>query len=486
MIVPLIILALAPAVALALGLRARSGRTMGLEQWTVGGRGFGAILVFLLLAGEIYTTFTFLGASGSAYGQGAPAYYILSYGALAYILSYFMLPPIWTYAKRHGLVSQPDFFAHKYDSPALGVLVCLVDIVALIPYLVLQLTGLGIIVTAAGYGAIPNHVAVWVGAAVVAVYVIVSGVRGSAWTAVVKDFMILGVIVFLGIYLPLHLYGGIGAMFEEIARAKPGFLTFANKGQSVWWFVSTVLLTALGFFMWPQAFAACYTARDARVFRKNAIMLPLYQLILLFVYFVGFAAVLKVPGLKGSDTNLALFKLVAQELPPWVVGVVGAAGVLTALVPGSLITMTAATLLARNLYGVARPQAGDDEIVALAKWLVLAVMLVAVYFTLAGSSTIVTLLLVGYSFVTQMFPALIASLVPRSGATKEGAFAGILVGVGVAAWLTFTHATLGTLLPFLPQGIKDLNVGIVALVLNVVVLIAVSAVMRPRLAASME
>ncbi len=486
MIVPLLILALTALVALGLGVRARSGHTMGLEQWTVGGRGFGAILVFLLLAGEIYTTFTFLGASGSSYGLGAPAYYIVAYATLAYIIAYFMLPPVWAYAKQHALVSQPDFFARKYDSRALGVLVTVVDIVALIPYLVLQLTGLGIIVSAAGYGAISSDLAVWIGAAVVTIYVVVSGVRGSAWTSVIKDAMIFGVVVFLGIYLPIHLYGGIGAMFDDIARAKPGFLTFPATGKSVWWFVSTVVLTALGFFMWPHSFAACYTAREARVFRRNAIVLPLYQLILLFVYFVGFAAVLKVPGLKGAETNLALFKLVAQVLPPWAVGIVGAAGVLTALVPGSLISMTTATLFARNLYGIANPRASDDQVVLLAKWLVVAVMLVAVYFTLAGSSTIVTLLLVGYSFVTQMFPALIASLFPRSGATKEGAFAGILAGVVVAAWLTFSHASIGTLAPFLPQGIKDLNVGIVALILNIVVLVLVSAATRARVAVAVR
>ena len=132
--------------ALALGIRARGGREMSLEQWTVGGRGFGALLVFLLMAGEIYTTFTFLGGSGFAYGRGGPAYYILGYGCLAFILSYWMLPPIWRYAKVRGLISQPDFFAAKYNSRALGVLVSLVGIVALIPYMVLQLKGLGIIV----------------------------------------------------------------------------------------------------------------------------------------------------------------------------------------------------------------------------------------------------------------------------------------------------------------------------------------------------
>ena len=290
-----------------------------------------------------------------------------------------------------------------------------------------------------------------------------SGIRGSAYTSVVKDILILGVALFLGLYLPSHLYGGVGPMFEQIAAAKPGFLVFPASGQSVAWFVSTVLLTAIGFFMWPHSFSACYSAKDARVFRRNAIVLPIYQLILLFVFFVGFAAVLQVSGLKGGDTNLALFKLAAQQSPPAVVGLIGAAGVFTALVPGSLIAMTAAMLLSKNLIGLLRAKASDDQTVALAKWLVPVVMLVAVYFTLTGNATIVAKLLVGYSFVTQLFPSVIASLMPRNPATPAGAFAGILVGAVVAAVLSFTHATIGSLFPALPEAIRDLNVGIIAL-----------------------
>ena len=482
MIAALILIALAAFAALALGVLARAGRDMGLEQWAVGGRGFGWVFVFLLLAGEIYTTFTFLGASGFSYGLGAPAYYIIAYGSLAYVIAYFLLPPIWAYAKQHGLHSQPDFFVRKFGSPALGALVSLVGLVALIPYLVLQLTGLGIIVVAAGYGAVSKDAAIWIGAIIVTVYVMVSGIRGSAWTAVVKDVLILVVVVFLGLYLPFHLYGGIGPMFERIAAAKPGFLVFRPSGQSVAWFVSTVLLTALGFFMWPHSFAACYTARDARVFRRNAIVLPIYQLILLFVFFVGFAAVLQVPGLKGGATNLALFKLVTKEFPPVVVGIVGAAGIFTALVPGSLIVMTAGMLLSKNLVGLARPGASDEQTVTLAKWLVPVVMLVAVYFTITGNATIVTMLLVGYSYVTQLFPAVIASLMPRNPVSAAGAFAGILTGVVVATILTFTHATVGTLMPGLPEAIRDLNVGIIALAANIVVLLVVSALTRTRVA----
>src|SRR5437870_5396736 len=203
-------------LSLLLGVLARRGHAMNLEQWTVGGRGFGTLFVFLLMAGEIYTTFTFLGASGWAYGRGAPAFYILCYGALAYSLSYFLLPVIWRYGIEHRLHSQADFFAHKYGSRSLGVVVSLVGVAAIVPYLVLQLKGLGIIVSETSYGRLSVAQAVWISVGALVAYVMASGVRGSAWTAVVKDVMILVVAVALGIYLPIHYYGSPAAMFAAI------------------------------------------------------------------------------------------------------------------------------------------------------------------------------------------------------------------------------------------------------------------------------
>jgi SSS family solute:Na+ symporter len=477
--IALIFIALAALGALVIGVAARS-KHMDLEQWTVGGRKFGTALVFLLLAGEIYTTFTFLGASGYAYGHGAPAYYILAYGTLAYVLSYFILPLVWSYARRNHLVSQPDFFATKYDSPVLGVIVALVGVVALVPYLVLQLTGLSTIVQVASFGAVDKSTAVIAGAAVVTLYVTISGIRGSAWTAIVKDIAIVLIAVFLGLYLPLHYQGGIGPMFAAVEQAKPGWLAFPDHGESLSWFVSTVLLTACGFFMWPHSFGASYTARSADVFRRNAILLPLYQLVLLFIFFVGFSAILVVPGLKAAATNMALLKITVAAFPPWFVGIVGATGVLTALVPGSLIMMTAATLFSRNIVAAFRPGQSDEATMRLARILVPVVAIIGAYFTISGNDTIVALLLMGYSFVTQLFPSLICSLLPRNPATKQGAGAGILLGVATVVYFTLTKETIGKLFPALPQLVKDLNVGLIAMGVNIAALIVVSLITAPR------
>ncbi|MGB8957069.1 MAG: sodium:solute symporter family protein [Tumebacillaceae bacterium] len=464
--IALILILLFFLIALGLGLRARRGQNMNLEQWTVGGRSFGGLLVFLLMTGEIYTTFTLLGSSGWAYSKGGPTFYILAYTCLAYVMSYLLLPAIWRYAKQHNLLSQSDFFTRKYDSPALGILVALVGGAALIPYLVLQFKGLGILVSETSYGAIPPMLAVWIGMIVMTVYVMVSGIRGSAWTAALKDVMILGVVLFLGIYLPLHYYGGYQSMFEAIDAAKPGFLALPDHGLGVPWFISTVILTTLGFYMWPHTFGSAFSAKEERIFRQNAIFMPLYQLLILFAFFVGFAAILQVPGLTGSAGDLSLIKLSLQTFDPWLIGLIGAAGLLTALVPGSMLLMSASTLLAKNVYHHLRPATTAGQVSRLAKWLVPLLALVSVYFTLNGGETIVQLLLMGYSLVTQLFPALFCSLLPRNPVTKQGAIAGILAGVAAVAAL--------------PQTVQNLNSGVIALAVNAVAMFLVSLATRKK------
>src|ERR1700679_42410 len=109
----MIIICLALVGAVVVGLLASHGRKMNLEQWSVGGRTFGTVFVFVLMAGEIYTTFTFLGASGFAYGKGGAVLYIMTYTCLAFVSSYWLLPPIWRFAQKNRLITQPDFFARS-------------------------------------------------------------------------------------------------------------------------------------------------------------------------------------------------------------------------------------------------------------------------------------------------------------------------------------------------------------------------------------
>ena len=93
MTTPLLVIVGFVLISAVVGVFGRGRGAMNVERWSVGGRRFGVIIVWLLMAGEIYTTLTFLGASGWAYSRGAPAFYILAYGTIGYIISFFLLPP---------------------------------------------------------------------------------------------------------------------------------------------------------------------------------------------------------------------------------------------------------------------------------------------------------------------------------------------------------------------------------------------------------
>jgi SSS family solute:Na+ symporter len=476
--ISLLIIALMLIFVLYLGINARRGVKMDLEQWSVGGRGFSAILVFVLMAGELYTTFTFLGASGFGYGYGAASLYIIVYTCLAFVMSYWMLPPIWRFAKHHGVLTQSDFFAKAYDSPALGLLVAIVALVATIPYLILQLKGLGIIVELTSQGSLSPSAAIWCGAVAMIVYVTISGMHGCASTAIVKDILVLGICAFLGFYLPYHYYGGLGEMFIRLEEAKPGFMTLSATGKNSTWFISTVVISGLGMYLWPHAFNAVFTSKAEKSFRKNAIVMPLYALVMLFSMFVGYAAVLQIPGLTGGQIDLALLKLSIQTFDPWFVGVIGAAGLLTALVPSSIMLISASMLLTRNLYLVARPKSSDEHLSVVSRIATPVITLVALALTVGGGNNIVSLLIMGFSFVTQLAPATFASLSRHEIANKYGAFAGLTVGMLTVAYTVASGATMATLFPNAPAWFYDINIGIIGLTLNVFTMLVVSAATR--------
>jgi hypothetical protein len=96
------------------------------------------------------------------------------------VLSYYLLPAVWRYATPRKLVSQADVFTSAFGSRALGAVVSVVAVAAMIPYLALQLKGLGIIVSATSHGSISSTAALWIGAFALSIYVAASGIRHVA------------------------------------------------------------------------------------------------------------------------------------------------------------------------------------------------------------------------------------------------------------------------------------------------------------------
>jgi SSS family solute:Na+ symporter len=427
------------ALGVAIGFLAGVHRKMDLEQWTVGSRGFGSLLIFLLMAGEVYTTFAFLGASGWAYSRGGPTLYILAYLTLAYVVSFFILPQIWEVGQKYKMQTQSDFFSTRYGNKYLAGFVCVVGIASFIPYLQLQITGVGIIVSIASFDGIGRTPAMAASVVLLVAFVLASGVRAVAWVSVLKDILMVFAAVSIGIGIPYIHFGGIGPMFAALAHSRPAHLTMpgatSNLGHT--WFISTVLLTAMGFYMWPHAFGAAFTAKSGDTLRRNAVVMPLYTITLVFIFLVGFTAVLVVPGLPNGD--LSLLTIVRKSFPPWFLGVIGGAGALTAMVPAAIFLLTAATLFAKNLFRpIFAPAMTDDQVAKLARVMVVVLGLISLLLAIYKSATLVGLLLTGYAGVTQFFPGVVLGLYWKR-VTMPGVFAGMIAGVAAVIVLMLSH-----------------------------------------------
>lgn len=459
-------------VGSVVGFLARFRHKMDLEQWTVGGRGFGLVLVWLLMAGEIYTTFTFLGASGWAYSRGAPILFNLAQAPLMYVVSFFILPLVWEVGRKYHLQTQADFFQVRYHSTFLAASVALVGVLSLIPYLQLQLKGLGLIVEVASFGGIHRTPAMITAFALVAGFVFTSGVRGVAWVSIIKDLILLCTAVFIGIAVPYIYFGGVGPMFTALARTHAAHLVMpgATKTLGHRWYVSTVLMTSLTFYMWPHYFAASYTARSGKILRRNAVLMPLYSITTPLMLFVGLSAVLVLPGLRDGDLSLLI--MVQKTFPAWFLGIVGGAGALTAMVAAAIQLLTGATLYAKNLFRpMLAPGMTDQKVATLAKVMVLVLTMGALVLAIYSSVSLVSLLLLGFAGVAQLFPGVVLGLFSKR-VTTSGVFAGLITGIAIAVFLMLTGRD-----PY-----HGLNAGFIALCFNFVVTGAVSLLTRVHVA----
>ncbi|GAB3213414.1 sodium:solute symporter family protein [Marinactinospora thermotolerans] len=475
-IVATTIFALAMGATVAIGLFSARGRDKGLAEWSVSGRGLGVLFIWLLMAGESYTSFSFLGAAGWTFSYGVPILYLVAYLTVGLAVAYIVGPLLWTYAARHDLVSIADMAEHRFRSRRIGVVVALTATVFIVPYVQLQIQGMGAVVNAMSYGAIDLGVAAVVSFVVAETFVLVSGLRGSAWVSVLKDVLVIAVVVFLAVYIPLHYFDGPGELMRRMIEERPEWLTFPGHesgGRGAAWFVSTVLLNAVTITVFPTTVAGYLSAKDPNALRRNSVLLPWYQLLLFIPMMIGAAALFVVPTLEQAD--LALFTLVTDSLPAPVVALVGVAAALSAIVPMSVFMLAIGTLWGRTILGGgngadprARPRPRRDETrdvrdKRLSQVVCLAAGVVALLGSLFYPSALVQLSVLSYQGLAQLVPVvLVALLWPRM--TGKGAMAGLLGGIAVmlGLWATGNDPLYGV------------NGGIIALAVNLAVNVAVS------------
>ena len=463
------------AVVLVMGLLPGRRVSQSVTGYVAADRSMSVLVLYFILGASVFSSFAFLGGPGWAYSRGAAAFYIIAYGVVGMVPLYFFGPRARRLGERFGFVTQAELLAHRYGSRTLSVVLAVLSVAAFIPYLVLQMKGAGYILETISGGRIPLWLGALVTYGVVLVYVFTSGVLGVGWTNTFQGLFMLVIAWVLGLYLPQTLYGGVGPMFEQIAASDLGAMLrapglAADGTPWNWWgYSSAVIVSAVGFSMWPHLFMKSYAAKTERGLRLTVVLYPTFQLFLVPILLIGFAGVLAFPGVTPADT-IVPHLLTQLDLSPVLVGLICAGVLAASMSSGDTILHAAASIGVRDGLSKVLAEGLDDR--RERRWirvLVVVISAVAYYFAVASEVSIVALLLGAYGGVAQIFPLVFAAFYwPR--ATGAGALSGLLAGVGVN--------TLFLLAPVLRP--VPMHEGIYGLVANVAVFVAVSLWTRPE------
>jgi solute:Na+ symporter, SSS family len=456
----LLITSIIVLVVVALGFMAGRNKASrsSVEEWSVGGRRLGGLFVWFLIGADVYTAYTFLGLTSQAYKGGSIAFFATPYVVLAYPLAYFFLPKIWKVASTHKFMTLSDYIKGRFDSKLLSVLVAINGVLMLIPYIDLQLSGIQDTLKVAGTGYINVTFVVIVSFLLVAFYTFFSGIKAPTYTAILKDIMVWIVMLFMVVSIPVIHFGSWNNMINTSIQKVPQMMAIPSTGsKGVLWFSTAALISALALFMWPHTVTGTFSSKSGESLRKNAIVLPFYNIVLMLVTFLGITAYLVVP--KGTDPRYAFLELIHMSYGGTMQGFAYSTIALASLVPCSIMAIGASNLFANNIYrDVINPNAAPGKLTMITRSMVFVVIGTALLFGLLFPSALVSLQLMGVSGIVQVFPAVVFSLYWRH-LTKEAALISFIAGMATVFVVYATGKSFG------------MYEGFIGLVVNIVVMV---------------
>src|SRR3954452_469862 len=259
-----------------------------LDEWGLGGRGFGTFVSWFLIGGDLYTAYTFIAVPATLYAGSVVGFFAVPYTIVAYPIIFVFLPRLWSVSHRHGYVTPADFVEGRYGSRTLSLAIALTGILATAPYIALQLVGIQSVLQVAGFGGsgswFVKDLPLFIAFAVLAAYTYSSGLRAPALIAFVKDILIYVVIIVAVIYLPHKLggwddiFGRVQASFDSfnkqnadaIASGQASGKATMPPGILQWAYASLALGSALALFMYPHSVTGVLSTRSRSVTRANA------------------------------------------------------------------------------------------------------------------------------------------------------------------------------------------------------------------------
>jgi SSS family solute:Na+ symporter len=480
----------------------RAEDMLHLNEWGLGGRGFGTFTSWFLIGGDLYTAYTFIAVPALVYASGSIGYYAVSYTIMAYPIAFIFLPRLWSVSRVHNYVTPADFIRGRYGSRGLALSNAVTGIIATMPYVALQLVGIQAVLSVMGVGASSANtwlkdLPLFIAFMVLAIYTYVSGLRAPASIAFIKDTLVYVFVIVAVFYIPTrlggwsHIFGVAQTHFAATnpATGKP-FGTFiptsSKTGSTQFDFATLALGSALALFVYPHAVTGTLAAKRRGTIKRNMALLPLWGVLLGVIALFGYMA-LADPTTAGNvkkadNAQLAVPFLMQHMFPSWFTGVAFAAIIVGAMVPAAIMSIGAANLFTRNIFKeFFKPDASPALETRVSQWASLVVKFGALLFAIELPHTFsINLQLLGGIWIMQTFPMLVGGLFTRwfhRWALLAGWFAGMIYGT-IAVYdtssSTASHWAASSDIVF---GVS-IYIGISAFILNLVISVILTPVLK--------
>ncbi|MSU64533.1 MAG: sodium:solute symporter family protein [Opitutus sp.] len=480
--IPVIIIGLYLLLVIALGLISARFFRGGTADYFVASRSLGPFVLFMTVFGTTMTAFALVGSTAETYEFGIGTFAKLaSWSALVHPACFFLIGlPLWSLGKRHGYVTQIEYFRDRFDSSALGYVLFPVLAGLMIPYVIVGLLGVGSVVGGVTVGAFPEAFAATRGAippwltmavilTVVLFYVLIGGARSAAWVNVFQTVVFVGMGL-LAFWLIADKLGGLDAASARASPAKA--VRTGNMGEGEFF---TYWMIPLSVGVFPHVFQNFLTARSAKSYKLLLTMQPISILLAwLPCILIGFWATgATLPGSStplipaGINANAVLGLMVGKLTSPIVSGLV-AAGVLAAIsLDAQFIAL--GTMFTRDIvvhfFGPER--FSDQTTVWIARGFIVVVVILTYAMTFAPPRQIFALGTWCFSGYAGLIPLLLAALYWQR-VTKTAAVVSVMVTAGT--WLgLFVASNYGADRKFLVGGMLPVATVLAACALSVVV-----------------
>ena len=219
-------------LALLLGLGIYSGTLFRgtSKDYFVASRSIGPFMLLMSVFGTTMTGFALVGSTGKAFTTGVATYGALAaWSGIVHSAVFFVIGMrLWAIGKRHGYVTQVQFFRARFNSKTLGTVLFVLLVLLIIPYLLIGIISAGKFVQGTTRGMLGEAgIAPWLTSlvicGVVLSYVFLGGMRSAVWANTFQTiiFMLTGIIAFVMISKAVaeKTDGGSGNIIENVKRA---------------------------------------------------------------------------------------------------------------------------------------------------------------------------------------------------------------------------------------------------------------------------